>query len=384
MQTRTNLGMSLGEALATAFGGTDAYKQKGVMDGQRSNALEASARKDNAEADLKNQQREYGTDDNLIKGLLAGIGANSDNGLRDFNASMSGTYKPPTKPLAFEDGGTALPPPEYVAQFPELQKKYAGLKQMLALGDKNLEHLSGSIQGDQRNAITAKLTPENANTIALATNAIDGKDPTKIAEANLINKLANGEDNPQLDLANALLLAQGKTRYDNTGNVGTMDLLTGLQKLNSIGTSETTKNNAQANQANAGATENLAQAGLANTRKDSIKSGNGDGTNSRKDFAQIRDDIRADYNAEFPFNAIDGNRGKNAPDFNTYTKKWLKQYNIDESAFFRGKGGETPPPAGNKITPQYQEYLDGYEKYKGDPAKLKRWTEFNRSKGIVK
>lgn len=394
MQTRTNLGMSLGQALAGVFGGNDSFKQKGALDGMRANELrsqidlqEAQREKAVAETEAKRQEASYGTDDSIIKTLVSGMqnGANGDNVANDFKSYISGSYHPREQQGAALPPGSYMPAPEYVSKFPQLQEKYAGIKQMLALGDKNLEHLSGSIKGDQRNNVTRNLTPENAAAQALVIAAIDGKDPTQITDASLTQQIANGGNYGTL--AKALLAGKGKGMYDSF-NGGVTNVLDGTQAINGIGNSMILENKASANQSNTGATENIAQAGLANTRTQSIKDGNGDGSNAqRKDFAQIRDDIRGDYNATYPISSLNGQRPKGSPDFNAFTKSWLKQYNIDENKFFRSGDVKTESPSAapvKKSSSAYQEYLDAYNKAAGRPDIQRKITERARKSGVVK
>ncbi|MFD1121827.1 hypothetical protein ACFQ2T_04880 [Methylophilus flavus] len=260
MQNRTNLGMSIGQMLSSANGGNNSF-----MQGQQAGAdiayRKAAADKMNAEAESERAAQLARSDDGLAKTLLAGIGADSEDGRRDFNASLSGTYQPPTQPLAFIDGGKELPAPEYVAKFPELQNRYSTLKQMLALGDKDITHLPKTIQGDQRNAITANLgnaTPQEAAKIGLRASALEGNvNPLEMQKAAILYGLTNGENS--VDAQNALLLSQGKTRFDNTGDVGVIDLLTGNQDLNVIGTTRADENTGKANQANTAADLNTAK-----------------------------------------------------------------------------------------------------------------------------
>jgi len=357
MQYATNLGMSLGQLLAQTAGGGNAY-EKGQLAG--ADIAYKKAATDKLRSDIAANEAELNarSDDSLAKSLLASIGANSEDGVRDFNATMAGTYQPPTRPLAFTDGGAQLPPPEYVSKFPELQQKFSGLKQMLALGDKNISNLPKMIQGDQRNAITANLgtaTPQEAAVIGQRTAALEGNvNPLEMQKAAILYGLVNG--NNGLDKQNALLLSQGKTRYDNTGDVGTMDLLTGLQKLNLIGTTAAEENRGQAAQAYAGATENKAQAGLADVRAQNIKSGKGDGSQAAtmRDMAQVRDDVRSNYNLEFPISNLTGKRPKEAPNFQEYEKLWLQKFNIPESDYYRSNRMDSNPVTqnGNRTSPR--------------------------------
>lgn len=262
MQYSTNLGMSLGQLLAQSAGGGGAFDR-----GQQVGADIAYKRAatDKLRTDIASNEAELNarSDDSILQSLLSGIGANSEDGQRDLKASIAGTYQPPVKPLAFTDGGTQLPAPEYVSKFPELQQRYAGLKQMLVLGDKNISNLPKFIQGNQRNAITADLggaTPQEAAVIGQRTAALEGNvNPLEMQKAAVLYGLTNGSNS--LDAQNALLLSQGKTRYDNMGDSGSIDQLTGLQNLNLIGQTKADENTAKAGQALTAAELNTAKVG---------------------------------------------------------------------------------------------------------------------------
>lgn len=389
MQTYARLGSSLGQALAAGF--DQSAKQRGVLDGMRANELtsqielqDAQRGKYGAEADLLRRQLELGDDNNLARTALLAMGIDGDTAAADYGKySKAGHYEPETVPLAFTNGGEAKPTPEYVAKFPDVSRALASLRTALATGDKNLD-LPKALQQIQRNNISAGLTADNAPRVALELSALDGKDPTNITEAALTQQIADGGNYGTL--AKALLAAKGKGVFDSF-NGGTLNVLDGTEHLNDIGNSMVRENNASANQSNAGAKENIAQADLAGVRAKNIREGKGDGSQVKeKDFARIRDDIRADYNAQFPFNTIDGNRGKDAPSFQDFTKQWLRQYNIDENEFFRNTNPTAQPqqPA-SKAQPskEYQEYVDAWKKEK-DPERRRRMTEFARSKGLVK
>jgi len=158
MQTNARLGASLGQLLSGAFDPT--ARQRGELDGMRSRELQSQIDLQDAKADGVRQQTEFGTDESLAKSLAIAGGFNSQKGMADFNASTRGEYRAPAGPPTqeqFDGGMNAVPIPEYVSKFPELQANFAELKQMLALGDKNIEHLTESNQGDQRNANTARM-----------------------------------------------------------------------------------------------------------------------------------------------------------------------------------------------------------------------------------
>lgn len=395
MQRSTNLGMSLGQMLSGAFN-KNGYEQ-GQLDGMKKNQMQSTIEHNNAATDKARidaaqtqQQIDNSSDDGLSKSLVAGIqnGINGDNAANDFKSYLNGSYQPREQQGPGMQPGMRMPTPDYVSAFPELQQKFSALKQMLAVGDKNIGNISKSIQGDQRNQITKNLntaTPMQAAEIGQRTAAIEGNvNPLEMMKAALTYGLVNGQNTPNDQ--NALLLSQGKTRYDNMGGTGTFDNLTGNQSLNDLGLASVIEKKAQANQANAGATENLAQAGLAGTRSQHIKEGKGDGSNATmRDMSQIRDDIRGEFNTQFPINSMTGTR-KGAPAYRDFEKNWLKQFNVDEGAYYRQSGSKAtePAPTKTKSNPAYDEYMAAYTAAKGNPAVQKKITERARKNGVVK
>ena len=382
MQLYTNLGQSLGNLLSGAYDGT--ASARGKLDGWRTRELQSQVElqngqlgKINAEADNLRRIGELGNDVNLGRTALMLNGINGDEANSDYADYLkNGRYTPKIKPLAFIDGGAELPEPEYVTKFGDTSKAQAALRTAIAIGDKNLD-LNKVVQGIQRNNMTADLNPDNAMRKSLAISALDGKDPTQITEASLVQSIANGGDYGTI--AKALLAGKGKGMFDSF-NGGATNVLDGTQSINGIGTSMITENNASANNSNASAKDHLSQVSLNEAKTSNKIKGGG------KNFDKVRDDIRADYNAMYPINGALGKRAKDAPDFNTFTKLWLKQNNIDENQYFNNSGQvNTNSTSANKPkSKKYQDYLDGFEKYKNDPAKQAAWTELNRSKGIVK
>lgn len=63
------------------------------------------------------------------------------------------------------------------------------------------------------------------------------------------------------------------------------------------------------------------------------KAGWGKSDKPNSDMAQVRDDIRSNYNLEYPLN-INGKR-PNAPKFDDYEKEWLSKFNIPYSEYYR-------------------------------------------------
>lgn len=285
MQTRTNLGMSLGQALAGVFGGNDSFKQKGVLDGMRANELRSqielqAAQRDKAiaETQAKQQEASYGTDDNIIKTLVSGMqnGINGDNVANDFKSYVSGSYHPREQQGAALPPGSYMPPPEYVSKFPELQQKFSGLKQMLALGDKNLPNLPKALQGEQRNAITANvggMTPQQvADTAAKVSLFESNPNPLEVQKSVLVGNISKGLGTPEI--SNALTEASGKGLYNNSAH-GTYNVNTGSEKINTVGNSTIAANNALEAQRNSAVDLNAANTLLtdAKTKTEKNKTG---------------------------------------------------------------------------------------------------------------
>jgi len=270
MQTRTNLGLSLGKMLAGAFDG-NAY-QKGQLDGTEIQYKKAGIDKYNSEAEKNRAEVANSSDDALIKSLTAGLqnGVNGDNALNDFKAFTSGSYKPRQQQGPMMSPDAHMPAPEYVNKFPALVQQLSKLQQMRALGDKNLPNLSKSIQGDQRNAITENLgtaTPQQAAEIGMRTSAIEGNvNPLEMQKAAILYGLTNGQNS--LDNQNALLLSQGKTRFDDMSGKGSIDALTGNNVLNDLGYSDVTKNKANAAQSYSAVGVNNAKVGQIRSAED--------------------------------------------------------------------------------------------------------------------
>lgn len=107
-----------------------------------------------------------------------------------------------------------------------------------------------------RNYIGRQVTPDNIANIGGMIGALDGK-PMEGLQAQLTTGIARGEEQP--NTMRALMASQGKGLYDNMPG-GVFNIDTGEQNINDLGQSTIIKNQALAKQANAGATENLAQA----------------------------------------------------------------------------------------------------------------------------
>lgn len=111
-----------------------------------------------------------------------------------------------------------------------------------------------------------------------------------------------------------------------------MDLFTRVQR------SIWNENNAQAGSAGASAANSRARAELTAAKLKHFMEtgrmpGTGEGNSGGLNIGQIRDDIRADFNAIYPIDATRA-RPKDTPSFQDFTRQWLRQHNIPEAEFF--------------------------------------------------
>lgn len=362
MQTNTALGVGIGNLIASAFNPGN----QGTLDGMRVNELQsqlrlqdAQRRKVEQEADNLAAEANMRNPDSIIETLLKASGAGGKTAVNDFKAYLDGGKLPstalPGSASALLDGSNTIEP-TYVKRFPQLAQRYGALRESLMLGNKDPDKMEKAIGQGQRNRITETITPNNAVDVSKMVAAWEGKDPTKVIEADITQRIANGEN--YAPLASALIATKGKGVYDGlAGGGGVVDVTTGKQQLNDVGKSAATQNYAKANQANAGAKENLAQAVLAGVRGENIKAGKGDGSQAtQRDMAQLRDDARSEYNLTYPINPTTGQRtirvdGKSvpAPTFQEFERGWLKKYNIDEGVYFRNVDQKKPTAAQPKI-----------------------------------
>jgi len=109
-----------------------------------------------------------------------------------------------------------------------------------------------------------------------------------------------------------------------------------------------------ANASNASAGRSAAEADLVEARlrhfmQTGRMPGTGEGNSGGLNIGQIRDDIRADFNAIYPIDASRA-RPKDTPSFQDFTRQWLRQHNIPEAEFFgtartAAAPGSNPPGA---------------------------------------
>lgn len=104
------------------------------------------------------------------------------------------------------------------------------------------------------------------------------------------------------------------------------------------------------------------------------------------DLFKIRDDIRAQYNTEYPISSLDGKRPKGAPIFDAYERAQLNRLGVSESDYFGGQRQVTNKPASQLTQKQrdYQEYKQMFDEAAGNVERQRALTEFARSKGLLK
>lgn len=157
----------------------------------------------------------------------------------------------------------------------------------------------------------------------------------------------------------AYAATSGRPIFDSVGNTGvSLNQFTGQQATTSpelmdlftrVQRSIWNENDAQAGSASASAANSRANADLTAARLQHFMDtgrlpGTGQNNSGEFNIGQIRDDIRADFNTLYP---IDNTRArpKDAPNFQDFTRQWLRQYNIPEAEFFgttRAAASSTP------------------------------------------
>lgn len=305
-QTHFTLGDALGKAVSGGFS-NQAYDQ-GLTAGIKDQGAIATARKTAAEAQAAQRQIELQSDESILATALQAAGINSEDMPKFKNYMARGTIAEPQKlqtgidvqsilggalkdsaPAGREDY-TALLDPKPVASAPDMTPQQ---RQQYDMAVRSIAAMRQALmQGD--------------------------KSTTNATETTLANLRASGAGNNNTTLAQ--LLMHGKPQFDGQAT-GVTDVLTGEQSLNDIGRSQIVENNAQAQKAATG------------------------GKAPSDEFKSVRDDIRSDYNAMYPISSLNGKRPKGAPDFNAFTRDWLKQYNIPEKSFFNGDNPiATPDP----------------------------------------
>lgn len=229
-QYRTQLGQSLGQTLANAAGGGGEY-EKGQLIGAQQGYYQAQAKDKLADVALK--QKRLAIDPMTMATNQMGAFGSIAQQLKDY--AKTGQSDSHEQPIAYGADGEV---------------------------DFN------------RSGPANNVTPEMAKQFGQAINAFTYAESGKFKDTaegmgamqsnNLVQQIASGQGDIG-NITKALLAARGKGAFDSF-NGGAIDTTTGAQALNAIGDSLVNQHNASATQSNAGAQENLAQAGLARVR----------------------------------------------------------------------------------------------------------------------
>ncbi len=314
-QTHFTLGEALGKAIGGGFS-NQSYDQ-GLTAGIKGQNAIADTRKAQAEADLKCQEFEYKTPDSLHKIGMMKAGINNDlagrlqhyfnTGKTDINNGALIETDEPQIGVAEAAQIPDINPTLFKGQAERARDVIASLMQSLAVGDTNSVHASQDRFAQQQSRGAG--TPES--------------------------------------LA-AQLQLHGKSPID-AGTYGTTNLLDGAFKVNEVGRSQITENIAQAGNANASARKTAREVEKAPS----------------DEYKAVRDDIRADYNAEYPIDRYTGQRPKGAVSYEDYTKGWIKKHGIDEKNFFNA-GNPIVTPAETQMAPD--PFAPPAQRFSNDPA----------------
>lgn len=333
-QRHYQVGSSLGQALGGAFS-DDAYN-KGINEGANVAYRRESAAKAAEEARLAKRQNELQSDDNILATALQGAGISSADMPKFKNYITHGSISEPARPQTGID----------------IQSVLGGaLKSGAPTGAEDY-----SVLLEQKPvAIAPDMTPQQRQQYDMAMRSIAAmrqalmqgdKSTTNATETGLANLRASGAGNNDTTLAQLLL--HGKPQFDGQAT-GSTDVLTGSQVLNDIGRSQITENIAQAGNANASARKTARE--VAKAPSDEYKA--------------VRDDIRADYNAEYPIDRYTSQRPKGAISYEDYTKGWIKKHGIDEKNFFNA-GNPIVTPAETRMAPE--PFAPPAQRFSNDPA----------------
>lgn len=200
-------------------------------------------------------------------------------------------------------------------------------------------------------------------------------------ENEILQKAVSGQQlTPQemaLLKASSVYNGQGINSYDGTGGEA-FD----TDQTNTIGMNNDDNATSRSNNAASNATSrrnNTDDNAAAMTRHTTP------GASSSNDSFKIRDDIRAQYNVEFPvdFSGERGSKGSPAPSFDQYERQQLKRLNVDESSYY-GTPKTAPTATPKKQGAGYQNYLKAYNSAKGNPTLQKQLTDLARKNGDAK
>ncbi len=194
-------------------------------------------------------------------------------------------------------------------------------------------------------------------------NVAQGADAALSAQRGRLIDRAVADPSIAPNIGAAYAAIEGRPLFDAVGTTGySLNQFTGAQTpanellarmFGEKTRSEIAENNAQAGASSAQARRAQTDAELTNARLRFLNengrlpgagagSGAAGGGASGLNIGQMRDDIRADYNAMYPIIAGSGMRAKDAPTFDEFTRQWLTLNNIPEAEFYGTSGRASP------------------------------------------
>jgi hypothetical protein len=333
-QTYARLGQSLGDMLGGFAGGHDKYYERGQIDGATLGLRRAQMAKETEEAKRIAQFNDPAQRSSLVGGLL---------GLKDADAERlkthdaGGGWGSSVFQKADPDLEMARPKPT-LSDDPLAWAKQAGsnaladgLMTAIQPQDRVLPHaapewsglaaqLNAAIQAGGEKAATPQ-TVSALRAQAKAEDAIRSGDFTAI---NVLNTLAK-EGATYTPFRSD---THGRTTNEGSGAVAVTDAALHDANIGKL-LADAIQSRAAAAASTAGAEKTRYEMNNPQARRDR--------------FSQVRDDIRSDFNAMYPISSLNGKRPQDAPEFNEFTRAWLKKFNINEADYFNGTSPEADP-----------------------------------------
>ena len=359
---------ALGQSLGSLLSGGGSSRNDGYTKGMQANAYAANAEeslakaaKTAAEEKLLARQAELGTDTGIRN--IAEISSGTDN---DLARMIEQNLRRENVPLDSLPNGVAENDfyPGYKGAKQNERALMAQLMAGLGAGDKSVD-LQKTLKGVTENVINGRLRDPQANVgaIANALSAFGGK--AQDTQQGVAIQRVN--ETPGIDPIVAALAALGK---DALGERENDKMQSKDRRYNTDVDASSSRYNTDVDAATSRRNTDVSQ----NTER---WKHNTPGAKTGAEIGRARDDVRAQYNAEFPV-GMTGARPKGAPNFADYEKNWLRTYGINEADYYgkpAAKGSEKPVSVGR------QRYLDAFARAKGNPALQAKLTEMARKNG---
>lgn len=339
-QNYARLGQSLGDMLSGYA--SDKYYEKGQLDGATLGLRRAQMAKETEEAKRLAQFNDPAQRSGLVGGLLGLDDADADR-LRVHDAGGgwgSGVFQKADPELALVRNADKPAMMSDPAELLNYNDSLAGMLMSARPKDRELPlatpewaglaaQLNAAIQAGGKEAAT----PQMVNALRAQARAEDAIRSGDFTAINVLNTLAKEGATYTPYKSDT----HGRTTNEGSGAVNVTD--TALHDAN-IG-----KLLADAIQSRASAASSSASA-----EKTRYEMNNPQARRDR--FSQVRDDIRSDYNAMYPISSLNGKRPQDTPDFNEFTRGWLKKFNINETDYFNGTAQEPAIETPKKSIPE--------------------------------